>query len=156
MKKWVIGLAAYAVLLAGCATYKGVPEFEDRTRPQVTIRDGQIAVSPGILFYFQDERNVTVVWQLPKDGRYTFPRENGIVIEGEIIDDVIRAKEKGGRDSVALDRSQTEIVECRARSEVEFTCLNRHTRPGVYKYTIRVIDRETRKTLERDPAFVNM
>ena len=149
MKKRLFICLVFALAFSGCTTLKWVPSFEERRTPQVTVRDGRIVV-PEVLFYFKDERDFEVVWQLPRGGGFTFP-ENGIVIEGELLDQVIR----GERNSVVLDKAQNEIVKCARRSEIEFTCFNRHTRPGVYKYTIRVIDKDKR-TLQRDPPFVNM
>lgn len=151
MKKRLFVYIGCALVLSGCAHWKGVPTFEERSRPQVVVKDGRIVVTPEILFYFKDERDFEVVWQLPKGSGFTFPTDNGIVIEGELLDQVIR----GERNSVVLDKSQNEIVKCTRRSEVEFACLNRHTRPGVYKYTIRVIDKD-RRTLQRDPPMMNM
>jgi hypothetical protein len=45
-------------------------------------------------------------------------------------------------------------VNCQVREGgYEFSCRNRHTRPGVFKYTIRVTDGST--TVEKDPPMVN-
>ena len=149
MKKWPLIAVACAVLLSGCSSIKFVPSLEERSRPQVAIKDGRITVSQEILYFFPDERDVTVVWQLPKGTRYRFPKEGGIVIEGKISDRRVPGP------GVALER-QDDIVDCLARNDLEFTCLNRHRVPGVYKYTIRVEDVEIKRTLERDPAMLNM
>lgn len=162
MKKWHFIAAACVLMLAGCESFKWVPTLEERSRPQVTVKDGRILVSPEILFYFPDERDVLIVWQLPKDSKYRFPttdsifKVEGIVIEGRLTDRVLRGA--AAADSVGLER-QDDIVGCAARNGgLEFTCLNRHARSGVYKYTIRVVDPESKekKPIERDPAFVNM
>lgn len=160
MKKSHVIAAICVLLFGGCASIKGVPTFEERSRPQVTVRDGRIVVSPETLFYFPDERDVQVVWQLPRDSKYRFPtkpnnsKEEGIVIEGRLADRVLRGA--AGSDSVVLEK-QDEIVKCEVRNGgLEFTCLNRHRVPGVYKYTIRVVDPEGRSPLVRDPPFVNM
>ena len=152
MKRLHFIAAACVLMLTGCASFKWVPTLEERSRPQVTVKDGRIVVSPEILFYFPDERDVLIVWQLPKDARYRFPKD-GIVIEGKLSDRSVAVPGTAG-PAVALER-QDDIVNCMARSEFEFTCLNRHREPGVYKYTIRVVDVETKKTLERDPPVVN-
>jgi hypothetical protein len=152
MKKLHLIAAACVLMLTGCAGFKWVPTLEERSRPQVTVKDGRIVVSPEILFYFPDERDVLIVWQLPKDARYRFPKD-GIVIEGKLSDRSVPAPGTAG-PTVALER-QGDIVNCMTRNEFEFTCLNRHRVPGVYKYTIRVVDVETKKTLERDPPIVN-
>lgn len=160
MKSWRVLVAVCFLALAGCASYKGVPSLEERSRPQVTVRDGRIVVSPDLLYFFPEERDVAVVWQLPRDSKYRFPidqtivKEPGIVIEGRLTDRVVRGA--AGPDSVALER-QDEIVKCEVRSGgLEFTCLNRHTRPGVYKYTIRLVVPGSRESLVRDPPFINM
>ena len=153
MKKWQWVTAACVLILAGCQTYEGIAPPEQRFRPQVTVtKDGRIEVSPEILFYFRNERDVSIVWQLPRGGQYKFPND-GIVIEGELVDQVLRTP--GSAASVALNRNQREIVDCKAKSDVEFVCLNRHTRPGIYKYTIRVDDGKN-PALQRDPPMVNM
>ena len=150
MKKWPLITIACALLLSGCSSIKLVPSLEERSRPQVTIADGgRIALNQDVLYFFPDERDVTVVWQLPKSTRYRFPKEGGIVIEGKLSDRRVPGP------GVGLDR-QDEIVNCSWRNDFEFTCLNRHRVPGVYKYTIRVEDVETKKTLERDPPIFNM
>jgi hypothetical protein len=149
MNKRLFVYIACALGLSGCAHLKWVPSLEERSLPQVTVKDGRIVVTPEILFYFKDEREVDIVFQLPRGGGFTFPTDNGLVIEGELLDQVIR----GERTSVVLDRNQKEIA-CKWRSEVEFVCRNMHTRPGVYKYTIRVIDKDKR-TVQRDPPMVN-
>lgn len=160
MNKWRVVFAVLVLTLTGCVSYRGVPTLEERSRPQVTVRDGRIVVSPEILFFFPEERNVVVVWQLPRDSKYRFPidqtivKEPGIVIEGRLADRVLR--EAAAPDSVALER-QDEIVNCEVRNAgLEFTCLNRHTRAGVYKYTIRLVVPGSKDSVTRDPPFVNM
>lgn len=152
MKKSHFIAVICVLLLGGCACFKGLPTLEERSHPQVTLRDGRIVVSPEILFYFPDERDVLIVWQLPRDSKYRFSTKDGIVIEGQLTDRVLRGA--AAADSVALEK-QDEIVKCEARKEgLEFTCLNRHTRPGIYKYTIRV--RDGSNEVKRDPPIANM
>ena len=159
MKRSRVIAAIAVLLLSSCAHLREVPPLEDRSRPQVTVRDGRIVVSPEILYYLPSERDIQIVWQLPRDSKYRFPtrpanaREQGIVVEGRLADRVLRGSDG---DSVALEK-QDEIVRCEVRNDgLEFSCLNRHTRPGVYKYTIRVVDPQSRTPLVRDPAFINM
>jgi hypothetical protein len=154
MKKRLLAYVVLALALSGCTTLKWVPRFEERRTPQVTVSEGRIVVTPAILFYFQDERDFDIVFQLPKDGGYSFP-DKGIDIDGELLDQVIIAKETGASASVALNRAQKEIVNCTRRSEIEFVCRNIHTRPGLYKYTIRVNGKDGRPIPPRDPAVVN-
>lgn len=158
MKKSHVIVAICVLLLGGCAHLRGIPSLEERSRPQVTVRDGRIVITPEILYYLPDERDVQIVWQLPKDSKYRFPtrtnnaKEQGIVIEGRLTDRVLRSTD--GVDSVALEK-QDEIVRCEVRNEgLEFACLNRHTQPGLYKYTIRL--RDGSNELKRDPPIANM
>ncbi len=110
MKKWPLITIACAVLLSGCTSIKFVPSLEERSRPQVTITNGRIAVDPEILTYFPDEREVLIVWQLPRDKRYQFPKD-GIVIEGKLGDRLVAGP------GVALER-QDDIVNCQALSDI--------------------------------------
>ena len=54
-----------------------------------------------------------------------------------------------------IDGGQTELVRCEVRGEDarEFSCLNRHSKPGIYKYTVRVTDGTTE--IVNDPSVVN-
>jgi hypothetical protein len=150
MKNRLLVYVVLALALSGCTTLKWVPRFEERRTPQVTVSEGRIVVTPEILFYFQDERDFDILFQLPRESGLTFP-ENGIVIEGELTDQVIR----GDRISVVLNPGQKEIGPCRRLSNVEVACRNLHTRPGVYKYTIRVNGKDGRPLPSRDPPMVN-
>lgn len=133
MKKSLLVVAITAWLLSGCSWWSkwwGMPL--DAARPQVSYVDGKISVKPEPLRFAKDQTNVTIVWALPKGAGLTFA-DNGIVI----------------------DKEQNEIVECRPRNGgLEFTCLNRHTVPGTYKYTIRL--QQAGKPLEPlDPTVMN-
>ena len=160
MKSRLLIYIVIALGLAGCTSLKWVPSLEERSRPQVTVSDGRILVSPEILFYFPDERDFSIVWQLPKDSKYRFStadsifKAEGIVVEGRMTDRVVRAA--GMPNSVGLER-QDDIAGCAAsKDRLEYTCRNKHTRPGVYKYTIRVVGPESKEPLEKDPPIVNM
>jgi hypothetical protein len=89
----------------------------DPKNPVVTVSNGNIAVDQEVLRFTKEQVNVTVTWRLPKDSKLTFP-DNGVVFE-----------------SAAAD----EFVFChRGESPTEFTCLNKHTKPGLYKYGVNV------------------
>lgn len=152
MRLWRFLFAACPALAAGCAVPGLAPPLQERSHPQVEIRDGRIALSQEVLYFRRDERDVTVTWRLPEGSRLRFPA-NGIVIEGALVDKVIRSPQQRV-EAVALDANQTEVVDCRvARDGLAFSCLNRNTRSGVYKYTIRIRDGD--RVLERDPSLVN-
>jgi hypothetical protein len=129
MNKQILIVAASALMLTAC---KPAPTKLDPTKPQVSITNGKIGVDQETIEFAPDQKDVTVTWQLPK-GNFTFPQ-----------------------DGIAFERSAAEeIVKCQPQKDnVEFTCLNRHTKPGRYKYTIKVLDAQ--KPLEPyDPFFVN-
>jgi len=160
MKNRLLVYVVLALALSGCTTLKWVPRFEERRTPQVTVSEGRIVVTPEILLYFQDERDFDIVFQLPKESGLTFPAKEAVVIEGELTDALIRS---GDRVGVVLNRDQKEILDpdlkertCRRLSDIEVACRNLHTRPGVYKYTIRVNGKDGRPLPSRDPPMVNM
>ena len=119
-------------LLGGCTVHyhhhhqpapqgggKGEP-----TAPMVLVSGGTISVDQDVLRFTKDQTNVRITWRLQsKDGsKLTFP-PNGVVFE--------RA-------------AAQEIVECqRNRDNTEFSCINRHSKPGVYRYGINVDENGT-------------
>ena len=83
------------------------------------VSNGNISVDQDVLRFGKDQTNVTITWRLESKGggKLTFP-ENGVVFE--------RA-------------AAGEIAECqRSKDNTEFTCLNRHSKPGIYRYGINV------------------
>jgi hypothetical protein len=108
MKNRLLVYVVLALALSGCTTLKWVPRFEERRTPQVTVSEGRIVVTPEILFYFQDERDFIITFQLPKESGLTFPAKEAVVIEGELTDALIRS---GDRVGVVLNRDQKEILD---------------------------------------------
>jgi hypothetical protein len=142
-----------AVALSGCATYENVvriTKLEQRANPQVIVSGSAIRV-PDVLYFLPGETNVKVTWRLPEGQGLSFP-ENGIEVEGLLTDKVVR--NAGAGTAVVLDSTQTEVQCEKQKGGVTFTCTNKNSRPGVYKYTIRV--RSGDALLERDPSIVNM
>jgi hypothetical protein len=139
----VLSVAASAVLASsGCAVLDPT-RSTSADRPKVSVDNGQIVVNPEALVFLRSQGAKRISWSLPRDSALTFPAD-GIVIEGELSAlgsgktvEVRDPKQRTSPTSTAIDRSQ-----------------NRNSRSGVYKYTIRVIDGG--RTLERDPAIVNM
>jgi len=90
-----------------------MPPGADPHNPRVSVFGSQITVGPDPLPIPKGD-SAAIVWHLHTDGNYTFP-DNGI--------------------TVASDEFQ-----CRRENDKTFTCQNRHTKAGHYKYTIRVLD----------------
>ena len=123
----LIAAAALSTLLAGCtiiyggdrcaACGAGSTGTGEPTKPKVLIVDGQIQVDQETLFFGNDPLNVpiTIVWSLPEG--YTFPA-NGIVFEPKAAEEFVNCQpiDKGAR----------------------FSCVNKHTKRGIFKYGINV------------------
>lgn len=155
MKKmtWITALVS-AALLSACAHYdkatNGLIRVRDNNNPEVTIKDGKVAVTPSTLYFRSTEKDTKITWKLPALKGMKFAKD-GVVIEGEILNRVIR----GTPNSVALDAQQTEVVNCEIAADgLSFTCLNRNTRAGIYKYTLRIQVGD--RIYEVDPPIVNM
>ena len=159
--------AARTGSLAGCASghhHHGRSFYDSNVNrnPVVTIESGRIVVYPAVLVFLPQEKDFDIVWQLPKDGKFRFQEKGGIEIEGELLDKVVRVPDgassigvKAGERLALLDKDQREIVDCKAsEGGFRYTCRNLHTRPGIFKYTIRVNDGGSTK-LERDPPVAN-
>jgi hypothetical protein len=147
--KFIAMLAA--ALLGGCACFNYSPKPET---PLVSIvsKGGPgvfkpaLTVYPDPLFFRKDQTNVRITWRLPEQLGLKFPA-NGIVIDGEITNKPlgdVGAKRNESTGPLVIDKAQTEIVDCAPSSNgQEFSCLYKHTRPGVFKYTIRVLNGST-------------
>ncbi|MBA3254367.1 MAG: hypothetical protein H0T67_08940 [Burkholderiaceae bacterium] len=131
MKKQLLSYLACVLVLSGCSIFHKDSTPPDPTRPQVAVvADRFIVVNQEPLVFLSGQRNVTITWQLPKDSKFRFAR-NGITV----------------------DRAEGEI-DCAPRVEgaLEFSCINRHTKPGKYSYTIRL---EGARQLVSDPYIMN-
>jgi hypothetical protein len=103
--------------------------------PVVPVANGQITVDQETLRFNKDMVNVRITWRLQsKDGgKLTFP-PNGVVFE--------RA-------------ARGEIVDCqRSKDNTEFSCINKHTKPGLYRYGINV-DEDGQPLKPLDPFVMN-
>ena len=132
-----------AALLGGCSMHMhhkhpqhgGGSNTGDPTAPRVIVQNGVISVDQEVLRFEKGQTNVTITWRLEsKEGRrLTFP-PNGVVFE--------RA-------------ADGEIVECRrTKDNTEFSCLNRHSKPGQYRYGINV-DEDGKPLKPLDPYIMN-
>jgi hypothetical protein len=134
MKRSFLLATLLSLTLSSCAWLherRAERRFDPRT-PQVFLVGNYLAVSPEPLIFLKDQRDVTITWQLPRGTKLRFPRD-GIVFER---------------------KADGEIVNCAPRNEgLEFSCLNRHTRPGKYQYEITVTDGQ--KQIKVDPYVMN-
>jgi hypothetical protein len=138
----VVGALA-TVLLSGCAPFYLFFKIPTNATPVVRV-DNQVikAVEPEPLRFKAGAGEVTITWQVDDPG-LRFAASNGIVIDGERI---------GGR----LDPKQNEIVRCVADNERRrFSCLNRNTRKGEYKYTVRLETSDGKPLTPFDPSIIN-
>ena len=151
--KLLISFVAAVSLQTACTSpWLGSDRTIDPRKPPVTFDNGKIG-APEVIVFPPGTKEVDVTWQLPANAKARFAREGGIVIEGALTNQVIR----GDRLSVVLDRDQSEVVCPKTGSAdgLSFTCKNKHGKPGVYKYTIRLVD-ESGKDVILDPSLVNM
>lgn len=123
MKKAAFHAIVFAVALSGCAANLLHVDNGNPYNPVVTVVDDlAIKVEPDPLRFLKHEQNVRITWQIPSESRYTFT-EDGIVI-----------RETSG----ATISARTEFKCGRDQDPRKFSCLNKHTGPGKYKYIIKV------------------
>ncbi len=133
MKK-ILMLAAAAILLAGCAHrhagHGAMQAPPDPLNPQVFVVDGRgVGVNQEPIYIAPDRKNVTIVWSLPAGSNYAFPSDGIVVPEG-------RGEFK-----------------CALREKQQYACDFANTRPGKFKYNIKVLDGD--KPLKPlDPSIV--
>ena len=147
--------AASALMLGGCASMCPCGESGASSHPTVTIDSRTMlpTVSPDPLFFAQAQKNVTITWHLPANAGLKFAAD-GIVVDGELTDKPTGGdKAMAAAGGVVLQREQTEIVDCKPAGERAYSCVNRHTRPGRYKYSVHVL--QNGKPLAADPQIMN-
>jgi hypothetical protein len=158
MKGTALVASLCAFVLVGCASSPRLADsFKERTHPKVTVLNGRMAVAPDPLYFGRKEKG-EITWEVPEKASYRFP-PNGIVIEGRLIEppqavfgtDPAQATARG---NLILDNNQQEIVCPAQEGGRKFKCTNRHTEPGIYKYSIRV--RDGNREIVMDPFIINM
>ena len=139
-KRWWTGCVA-ALLLGGCAAQ----QQRGPERPVVEVSgDAVQRVVPDPLRFRQGQGAVVITWRLGADG-YAFPA-NGITVDGELD------RPKGQIKS----RDQNEVVDCKpVANGRQFQCLYKNSRPGAFKYTVRVL-RGGQALPPFDPEITNM
>jgi hypothetical protein len=161
MRKLLIAATA-SILLGGCACGPGgmhghrdgpTSLDQDRHRPLVTVvGDKYVAVGPSPLFFPYGDSGL-VVWNLPRDLDVSFP-EDGVRFKNpppgfdvkSITDDPLKLQ----GEEAAL----REFTDCKRVSPREFSCINRNANPGVYFYTLTVINSK-KERIKLDPPIMN-
>jgi hypothetical protein len=117
MKTGLIVIGALAVVLAGCSQASGQGASGGGSgphAPSVSVSNGQIAVAPDPIIIEKGNKQ-DIGWQLQQGSPYRFPND-GIVI-------------KDAGDEFKCNREQAGL---------RFVCKNNHSKPGEYKYTIKL------------------
>jgi hypothetical protein len=129
MNKTLPLAAALVLLLASCGYFPARPGDPHPVR--VAVRDGHIVVNQEPIYV--KTKDATIIWRVPFGASFTI---DAIDFTGE------------GRPP------EGEFTCARRDDGRVFTCLDRNSRPGRYKYTIRVT--QDGKALEPlDPYVVN-
>jgi hypothetical protein len=121
MNKSLVLAVVLTVALAGCAHHRAgrmAKQVPDPLNPQVFVVDGRgVGVNQEPIYIAPDKKDVRIVWSLPAGSTYTFPGDGIVVSEGR-------------------DEFQCGIEENKQR----YACQFRNSRPGKYKYSIKVED----------------
>lgn len=134
----LVGAALVALGLGGChSMYRGGHhggQPVDPSQPKVAVVDGKIVIDQEALNFPAGQGQVTITWTLPAQSKTVFDEKAGIRFDA---------------------RAEGEIVNCRRgeNNPQVFTCVNRHSRRGYYKYDINVVDEG--KPINRDPFVWN-
>jgi hypothetical protein len=128
MRGVVLLAVAAGLALSSCSHLTGRVAGDAPVRVLVTY-DGEVAVARDPIYVKQA---TTLVWRLPRLGNLTFARD-GIVVheapEGEF--------------------------RCRASEDAKaFTCDDRHSRPGRFKYSVRILE-DGKPLPPLDPYIIN-
>ena len=143
MKRIVVASMA-ALALSGCAQFYLAFGIATNETPVVRVGAKEIsAVDPDPLRFARGQGEVTITWQLGIGSSNRFAA-NGITIDGDVT--------KSDRPA-----PQTEILKCSVSEDrTRASCVNRNTRPGRYKYTVRLESADGRALPAFDPHIVNM
>ncbi len=134
MKKAILAASLLAALTWTAGAFAQTPVVN------VTLVNGQIQVDPDpVNVERQMGRNVPIRWQIDPRADFSFD-PTAIRVEGE-------QTSRGLRPQDQLPR------ECNGGPK-HVTCVNRNTKPGQFKYTVRLRDRN-QTLIERDPIIIN-
>ncbi len=124
-KRLATVVAGLFALLAGCTIniyhdgkHHSGGGKASATNPMVVVEEGKVLrVDPDPITFAKDQVDVTVTWHLPKGKGLRFP-PNAITFDAA---------------------GSEEFVKCRPSEDASsYSCLNRHSKPGRYKYDVLV------------------
>lgn len=150
MKRLLLATVLSVLAMVGCKSTGDRPAPvtppPSSTTPVVNVSNGAPAsVTPEPLTFSKAQGEVTIVWSVGATG-YRFAARNGIYVEGELIGGM------GGK----LVKDQNEIIKCSANSDrTRFSCVNRNTRKGTYKYTVHLETVDGKPVKPLDPMIAN-
>jgi hypothetical protein len=130
MKRSAVLVVVSMLVLAACAGNPFVRK-PDPHNPSVSVVSGYIVVDQEPIVVPKGQYDFSIVWQLAKDSTYSFPDDGIVVARGE---DEFKCKPEADKQ--------------------RFTCVFRNSKPGKYKYTIKVLD-GTKLLEPLDPTIVN-
>ena len=134
MKKSMLAASLLAALTWTAGAFAQPPTVN------VTLVNGQIQVDPETVHVErQMGQNVPIRWRIDPGADFTFD-PTAIRVEGEQTSGGLRPQDQLPR-------------ECNGGPK-HVTCVNRNTRPGQFKYTVRLRDRN-HALIERDPIIIN-
>ena len=146
MKRILLVAALGILVLSGCVPFNRFFDIASDQTPVVVVANGEVTgVTPDPLRFNNSQGRVTIYWQAARG--YRFATKNGIFVDGERI----------GGPRGRTESNQTEIVECGpANAErTEFSCVNRNSRPGTYKYTVNLETVDGKPLKPLDPSIIN-
>ncbi len=146
-RRLTLAAGLLTLLMSGCALHERMHEHmhgpgqADPANPKVLVKNGKLSVNLEPLRFSKADGSVNITWHLPPGDVYAFAT-NGIVVEPAV------AGTKAARNVV-------DEFQCGpGKTPTEYTCLNRNTGPGKYKYTVRVLEKGV--MLEPlDPFIIN-
>jgi hypothetical protein len=167
MRRFTFTAALLATILSGCAQFRGDPQAPQIEVLKVKLVGGtngakSLLVDPPV-FLFKSGPNlgeVVIEWRLEKDSGLSFDRRRGVFIDGEVKEDTQIQPLIGLKDSEtpalqrriqSIDPTQKEIGLCKVSEDgLTYTCVNKRSRPGHFKYTLRINDSKNQYILDPD------
>lgn len=145
----VLFTLALAGLLAGCGHHHGKHPDHGSGQPKpgptvasVQVEGTRVQVSPELLYFSAKRGPATIEWTLPADSPYRFADKGAVTIQ---------SVEVGLTDAPRPEA----VFKCAMGDKGKsYRCENRVSRPGVYKYTLR-LQGPNGQVIERDPPIIN-